>query len=60
MKWLAELTLTDRDSMKFRMLLGRTALDGKFLVDPAVSYAIGNKPAKHTKNTERNRSRREP
>ena len=60
MKWLAELTLTDRDSMKFRMLLGRTALGGKFLVDPAVSYAIGKKPAKHTKKTERNRSRRKP
>ena len=60
MKWLAELTLTDRDSMKFRMLLGRTALDGKVLVDPAVSYAIGKKPAKHMKKTERNRSRRKP
>jgi len=47
MEWLAELTLTDRDSMKFRMLLGRTALDGNFLVDPATSYALGEKPAKH-------------
>ena len=46
-KWTAELTLTDRDSMKFRMLVGRTALDGNFLVDPAASFAIGAKPAKH-------------
>lgn len=43
----AELTLTDRDSMKFRMLLGRTALNDQFLVDPAASYMIGKKPAKH-------------
>jgi hypothetical protein len=45
--WPAELTLTDRDSMKFRMLLGRTALDGCFLVDPSSSYMIGKRPAKH-------------
>lgn len=39
-----EITLTTRDSMKFRMLLGRTTLREGFVVDPAGSYLTG-KPA---------------
>ena len=38
-----ELTLTDRDTMKFRMLLGRTALEQGFTVDPAQSYLTGKR-----------------
>jgi len=36
-----ELTLTNRDTMKFRMLLGRTALENDFHVDAAGSFLLG-------------------
>jgi hypothetical protein len=35
---LSEVTLTDRDTMNFRVLLGRTALRGKYVVHPGRSY----------------------
>ena len=37
----AELTLTNRDNMQFRMLLGRTAMNGRFIIDPNASYIQG-------------------
>jgi len=37
-KWSIELTLTNRDVMGFRMLLGRQAIRNQFFVDPGQSY----------------------
>ncbi len=37
------LTLTDRTGMLFRMIVGRKALEGDFLVDVARRYALGGR-----------------
>jgi hypothetical protein len=39
-QWSIELTLTNRDVMGFRMLLGREAVRHRFLVDPGHSYLL--------------------
>lgn len=44
--WPIEMTLTARDNMMFRMLLGRTAIEGIAKVDPASSYMVGKRPRK--------------
>lgn len=41
-----EMTLTNRDNMKFRMLLGRTAMEGLLIV-PDKSYLTGRKRHKY-------------
>lgn len=41
---LAEVTLTDRSGMNFRMLLGRLTLEHRALVDPARGYRVTRGP----------------
>jgi hypothetical protein len=41
-RWPIELTLTKRDQMGFRMLLGRQALRRRFLVDTGRSFLTGS------------------
>ncbi len=44
-QWPIEMTLTNRDNMKFRMLLGRTAMNDRIIVDPAQSFLTDNEGA---------------
>lgn len=39
--WTIELTLTNRDSMGYRMLLGREAMAGRLIVDPDEHFKFG-------------------
>lgn len=41
--WEIEVTLTNRDSMGYRMLLGREAMSGHLLIDPEASFCLGDK-----------------
>jgi hypothetical protein len=51
----AEMTLSRRDQMGFRMLVGREALRQGFLVDPRRSY-LGGRPAREVRRRNRGRS----
>lgn len=43
-RFAIELSLTNRDEMGFRMLLGRHAVKGRFLVDPGASFLSSPSP----------------
>lgn len=40
-RWSTEVTLTDRSDMELPMLIGRSALKGRFIVDPARTRLAG-------------------
>ena len=44
--WPIEITLTSREDMLFRMLLGRSAMQGQVLLDPSRSYLTGKQLAR--------------
>ncbi|MGB5803855.1 MAG: ATP-dependent zinc protease [Vibrio anguillarum] len=44
--WPIEITLTNRENMGFRMLLGRTAMHHRILVDPTKSFLIAFEESK--------------
>ena len=50
-QWTTEFTLTGRYEMGFRVLLGRQALRGRFLVDTQKSFAAGRpRPSDRSKS----------
>jgi hypothetical protein len=40
LRWMIEITLTNRDTMGFRMLLGRTAMHHRLTVNPSRSFLM--------------------
>jgi len=52
--WNIEMTLTNRDSMGFRMLLGREAMSGRVLVDPEQQYVLGQPTTDNLKEVYKN------
>lgn len=44
--WDIEITLTNRDSMGYRMLLGREAMKERLLIDPDASFCLGTRNEK--------------
>ena len=45
-----DVTITDRSGMNFRMLLGRLALQGAALVDPAHGYLHSPRPPRRRRD----------
>jgi hypothetical protein len=49
--WTIEINLTNRKSMLFPMLLGRTAMAGRLHVDPAQSFLLGRPRQRRARRT---------
>ncbi len=63
--WPIEMTLTNRDEMGFRMLLGRRAVRRRFVVDPGSSFKlsgkrVGTKAAKKKKVAKKLKTKARP
>jgi hypothetical protein len=56
--WDIEVSLTNRDIMRFRMLLGRTAMQKQLLVDPQGSYLAGRSLMRAYRKGKKKRSKR--
>jgi hypothetical protein len=54
--WPIELTLTAREKMGFRMLLGRQAIRGRFVVDPGRSFLMRDLIPKKAKRPKTSRA----
>jgi hypothetical protein len=50
LEWPIELTLTNRDTMRFRMLLGRTGMGNRFAILPSASYLLGKAKQAHDRS----------
>ena len=56
-EWQIDLTLANRDAMGFRMLLGREAIRGRFLVDAGKSFYAG-RPKKTKKTVQKTKTKK--
>ncbi len=57
--WPIDLSLTDRDEMGFRLLIGRTAMHGgALIVDPERSYLLGKRKRRKIKKKKKKKKKK--